>query len=56
MFSSLATKHRVCVKGASKQTSEFYSAGTVPPGFDIPGSATVDEVQLIKIKYKKISG
>ena len=38
LFSTLTTKHRVCVKGASKQTSN--PIGTAPPGFEIPGSAT----------------
>ena len=43
LISTLTTKHRVCVKGASKQSpkpQEFYRAGTAPPGFKIPGSAT----------------
>ena len=34
LISTLTTKHRVCVKGASKQSpkpQEFYRAGTAPP-------------------------
>ena len=39
LFSTLTTKHRVCVKGASKQSSspQNSSAPGLRPGFTIPG-------------------
>ena len=42
LFSTLTPKHNVCVKGASKQTSDPKNSypGTATPGFEIPGSAT----------------
>ena len=42
LFSTLTTKHNVCVKRASKQTSDPRNSTprTATPGFGIPGSAT----------------
>ena len=50
LFSTLTTKHRVCVKGASKETSDPKNSTATgprpPPGFEIPGSATDTPLSL----------
>ena len=40
-------KQRICVKGLHNilRPQEFYRAGTAPPGFENPGSATANVLQ-----------
>ena len=57
LFSSLTTKHKVCVKGikTNLRPQEVYRAGTAPPGFEIPGSASAKDIipVMLLMRYLK---
>ena len=57
LFSTLTTKHKVCVKGikTNLRPQEVYRAGTAPPGFEIPGSASAKDIipVMLLMRYLK---